>query len=221
MKHQMITLFLICLGSNLSAEVLKEEAKLSPEQDVCLSEIIQSPIFKELAPDFLGSNPHNNIAPIYQNLMEFCKCTISKRQQEFALKNSKKLEWLFRDRKKQLEAEDSCALSHFNRKIISLYYNVITFSRISNIVQIKLSERYPASMKMVANKNSVQSSLYCMRSKVLERCSKIKSLEITYRCIENHLSNNSMMNSLEKSCPSFSTESSQESFSLDATGPII
>ena len=59
---------------------------------------------------------------------------------------------------------------------------------------------------MIASEKSVEKKLNCIGRNIFEKCGKIKSLQVTYQCVNQNLKDVDYINEIENKCPEFSPE---------------
>ncbi len=175
--------------------------KVNIDQEQCLFEILRSPITKARYPDLLTDQHDNQNYKMITEMDKFCACSISRRADELKQKQLDKMSWRFRDRKEGLSKEDQCAMTELSDKTMDLFFEVIVASRFMRNIEEALDSRMTKGMRIIASDLSVQDQMFCIESKILQTCTRIKSLRSTYECIEETTSDPHKMDILSNQCP--------------------
>ncbi|MBT3586200.1 MAG: hypothetical protein HN509_14935 [Halobacteriovoraceae bacterium] len=176
-------------------------AFLDLEKVSCIKEILLHPYTKGQYPGLLSEQKIESHYTMLKEIDQFCNCSISKRQVELKLKKRRPIEWHFLDRKKRLGMEDQCAMAKFGDKAMELYYAIIVSTRIRGGLENRLVKRQPTSIRFFASSKSYSERINCLQSKILRRCTRIKSLRNTYQCIEEITASGDKLQKLEDDCP--------------------
>lgn len=171
------------------------------DEEQCLFEILRSPITKHRYPNLLAESFNDKNYFILKELDSFCSCSVNKRKSEITQKKIDKMSWRFRDKKEGLEKEDQCAISKFSDETLDLYYHVVVANRFKRELEEKLNKRLTKGMRILASDLSIQGQMICVESKILKRCTRIKSLRSTYQCIQETTSDPILMDELSVKCP--------------------
>ncbi len=131
----------------------------------------------------------------------YCSC-----YQKDIEKNKKKMkvsgiEWRFNSKEIRFKTADSCAMEHFSAHALYHNYYIMVQTHMRVTVAQKISERMTRGMRTLASTNSIRSRQFCLENKVLNHCSKIKSLRNTYSCINKTFSHLNKLDRFEAQCP--------------------
>lgn len=178
-----------------------QDYKVNIDQDQCLFEILRSPITKHRYPDLLNDSFENKGFSMLSEMDRFCACSVKSRKKELKQKKLDKMSWRFRDKKEGLSKEDQCALEELSDETMNLFFEVIVASRFRRSIEEALGNRMTKGMRILASDLSVQDQMICVESKILQTCTRIKSLRSTYECIEATTSDPLKMDKFSNSCP--------------------
>ena len=174
-----------------------KEEEFSPQRKRCLQEVFSNPITKTMYPNIL-----NNFEMLTQ-LNKFCACKVT------FTSSTDKLAQSFVDRKKLYEHADKCSLKHLSKEIHQLYYAVTFANQFYPQINYSLERYYPQSVRQLASVNSYNSRSQCLKEKVRSRCSKVKSLRLTFTCIQEFTRNHQDIESLGSECPDFQSRDNE------------
>jgi hypothetical protein len=178
-----------------------QDYQINIDQDQCLFEILRSPITKHRYPDLLHDNFNNKNYKMLKEMDKFCACSVKSRKEELKQKKIDKMSWRFRDKKEGLSKEDQCALTELSDRSMNLIFEVIVASRFRMHIEEALDSRMTKGMRIIASDLSIQDQMICVESKILQTCTRIKSLRSTYECIERTTSDPTKMDKLSIRCP--------------------
>jgi hypothetical protein len=105
---------------------------------------------------------------------------------------------------------------NFSKHAIHTFYAISLDTRIRKYVSLRIKHRHPSSAYMVADTHSVQEKFSCLEERIIKKCSKVKSLRATYKCIESMTDGHENYNKIEKKCPQF-----QQDYRLADTKQLI
>lgn len=188
-------------AGSLFAKDKPHDYQIDLDREQCLFEILRSPITKLRYPDLLADSFNEKHYSMLKEMDAFCGCSVQKRSDEIAQRKNDKMSWRFRDKKDGLGKEDQCALAKFSDETMDLFYHVVVSNRFRRYLEENLNERMTQGIRMVASDLSVQSQTICLESKILKRCTRIKSLRSTYQCIQETTNDPSLMDQLSGACP--------------------
>jgi hypothetical protein len=198
-----LLLVLAPLANNALADQNGSKDKHKQEQNHCIREIITHPFTNAQYPELLTNRFVTENTKVLKEIDSFCQCTIKNRNNELKLKKVDELAWKFRDRKIQLDQEDQCAQAKFSDNILNLFYAITVSTRITAFLESRLRDRMPASARVFASQKSVQAKNTCMQDAILKKCTRVKSLRNTYRCVEQIMANPRKIDLFGQSCPTF------------------
>jgi hypothetical protein len=133
----------------------------------------------------------------------FCSCQSKHFKIEELEKKSDYFKWSFKDKKLALEKEDQCMAENFSPHAIHTFYTISLSTRLRKYVNLRIKDRLPTSTHFLAEETSVMEKLSCIEEKIIKKCSKVKSLRTTYKCIESMTNRHSNFNEIENECPRF------------------
>ncbi|MBK25348.1 MAG: hypothetical protein CME70_15240 [Halobacteriovorax sp.] len=195
-----ITMTLVFAGSVFAIDKT-HDFQVDLDQEQCLFEILHSPITKLRYPNILSDSIDGKSFAMLKEMDSFCACSVQKRKDELTQKKTDKMSWRFRDKKEGLGKEDQCALAKFSDETMDLYYHVVVSNRFRRDLEETINNRMAQGMRIIASDLSVQGQTTCMESKILKRCTRIKSLRSTYQCIEETTNDPRLMDKISLECP--------------------
>jgi hypothetical protein len=121
------------------------------------------------------------------DVIEYCKCEAPNIIKE---NNEKKENWLkyaFKDKSKMLISKDICSAKSFTHpRSLEVFYITKFTNWFSSSIDEKISKHVMgASIRKIAGEDKWYEYLSCAHKIIEERCSKIKSLSVTYSCIKD------------------------------------
>lgn len=138
---------------------------------------------------------------------EYCFCQY---QQENKIRVGEKyqssLDWAFRDPSKQLNSKDKCSLETLELFSNETLYAIFYASQIAPFIENKLKDRFEPVARNIASDRSIESKLNCLSQNIFQKCGKIKSLHVTYQCVNDSLKDLEFISEIEKVCPEFSPD---------------
>lgn len=187
-------IILVNSGFTLDAKRFETEVR------ACISQVYLSPLSSYYYPN-LPNTKDDQKSPVFREFSEFCRCTVNKRKDELGLKYNDRLAWKFSDQKKTYYKLDQCALAHLSGNHLKMFFYTYLSGPITLYVLDSLYQRYHYTSQSLASRESVNSKILCFYSKFLERCSKIESLNLAFKCLEKELSDTELISEFEKDCP--------------------
>ena len=199
----MTTFILFLLGIHLSfAKELEELSKFSVEQEKCIQQVLKHPFTKQMFPGLLDQHQYSNDNfSFLKNLVGFCQCRSQGLVSQKALKHKDPISYSFRDKANSLEVHDDCAQDQFQTVGIQLYYTIVVADNLKLEIEDRLKKRMAPGTRLVAPSRTIASQMSCQERALLEKCTKVKNLRQTYRCIQRSISNPQWMRQLDKKCP--------------------
>jgi len=187
----------------LHAKDLDPFAPLNDEEIICLKEILGHPLIKRKYPDLFKSHwrsPANTRFLV--EIENYCTCRAENWQSEYdQVGNS-----IYFNPESRFKREDMCAAANLNKKHMLLVYDVIVSSRFNKHLRSKINQRYPTPMRMVASEISYDQKVSCLEMEIVQKCTRVKSLNHTYSCIQMYTTGHKEFSSIEKTCPSLSVD---------------
>lgn len=185
MKQIIITFILIIL---IKETLFAQGNILTNKEEICFNNITQHQ-FGQLF--FSNSNTH-----FLAEINNYCNCST----------NQKPLKpWIFQDHKEQLKRQDRCAKKYLSPNISSIVYNVSISNTLQSNLLRKLIDRYPNNVKDFASEKSMSDKIACLHSTILQKCTYFPNLINTYNCLQNIITNQNILDSLSRNCPSLNT----------------
>lgn len=184
-----------------NAKEIYKSKDQSFEQEVCLNQLLTHPATKRFYPNLLEDQNNKLYTSFLGEIENYCGCyqkSIKKTKRE---NNLNAIDWRFQVKSTHFDIADSCAMDHFSPHALYHNYYVIMQTHVRKIVTDKLSERLTRGIRTLASTNSIRTRHFCLENKILNHCSKIKSLANTYKCINSTLSQLNKLNRFEKQCP--------------------
>lgn len=138
---------------------------------------------------------------------DYCHCQfIQEKKIRLGEKLQSSLDWAFRDPTDQLGSKDKCSLKTLELFSNETLYAIFYASQIAPFIEDRLKERYEPIARKVASEQSIENRLNCFSKNLFQRCGKIKSLQVTYQCVNDNLKDLEFLSKIEKSCPDFSPD---------------
>ena len=189
-RVQMITLF-VALSSSVWASTAERH---------CMSEIIDSPETKRYFPTLhhqaQSSNFDQRTVEFLEEVKNFCTCHT----------NAPTAENIFPDKQALLAHEDACAGKNLAGDAFEVHYE-IALARLSHEIVQRLETRYTKGIRNLASVGSYNQKMSCLHQSILSRCSRSKSLQMSYQCILE-ITTSRHFNRYEANCPEFREGSS-------------
>ncbi|MCO4793999.1 MAG: hypothetical protein KC493_09815 [Bacteriovoracaceae bacterium] len=205
MKLGLITFFLI-FSSGVYSKDLFNFPNSDPDVEKCIQTIVLNPMVQRKYPELLTDQKNDVGYKFLTQTDDFCSCKTKRLKSEIRLKKTNNIAWSFRDRSISLGVMDQCAIKHFSRYNLNLIYDIMVSTKMRRSLEGKLNGRMVAGVRHFASTKSIQTRNLCLQAKILRKCTKIRSLRSTYNCIKEVTSSGNQMSSIERNCPSFSTQ---------------
>ncbi|WP_127714316.1 hypothetical protein [Halobacteriovorax sp. HLS] len=157
-------------------------------------------------PNLLTNTKHPLYYSFLKEIDKFCFCQSSHQRKDQLEKKQDFFNWSFKDKKIAFEKEDQCMAENFSSHAIHTFYVISIDTRIKHHLSLRLKHRLPSSSHFIASEESIQEKLSCLEEKIIKRCSKVKSLRTTYKCIENITNLHKSFKEIEAQCPEFQQE---------------
>lgn len=174
----------------------------SQNERTCLRELINSPetkrYFPHLAAQANSSQFDQRTLEFLDEAEKFCEC------QSLAPNNPN---LPFADKPSLLAHEDSCAGKILAGDSFEVHYEV-AMNRLSQEIIQRLDQRYPRGIRQLASVGSYNQKMACLHESILSRCSRSKSLQMSYQCILQ-ITTSRDFNRYEANCPEFRENSNQ------------
>ena len=119
----------------------------------------------------------------------------------------------FPDTQAILAHEDACAGKNLMGDSFEVHYSLAQ-TKLSQEISRRLQQRYPRAIRQLASTNSYNQKMTCLHESILSRCSRSKSLQMSYQCILQ-VTTSRDFSTLEAKCPEFSDESQRISDNHD------
>ncbi len=206
MKHSLITFFLL-LSTGVFSKDLFNFPESHPEIEKCIEDIITNRMVIKEYPELLSNQKDDNGYELLIQTDKYCSCQVDRLKSEYDLKKNNEIAWSFRDKSVGLGIMDQCALKHFSQSNLNLMYDIMISTKIRRSLEGKLNGRMVAGIRHFASTSSIQNRNLCLQAKIMQKCTKIKSLRSTYTCIQEVTTSGAQMLDFEKNCPTFSTHS--------------
>lgn len=165
----------------------------------CLREIIGSPeskrYFPKLADQAQNSNFDSRTLEYLNEVKSFCECHANAPTQTTP----------FPDIKSRLAHEDACAGKTLGGDGFEVHYEVALNKLSQEIIQ-RLEGRYPRGIRQLASVGSYNMKMSCLHESILSRCTRSKSLQMSYQCILQ-VTTSRDFSRYEANCPEFSDDS--------------
>lgn len=198
---RVLSIFILFLNISYSTEIPDSDL-LKVTEKRCLKEIIKHPLTFKAYPDLLNSEVQSiESFKVLKDMESFCRCRVQGREQEVLKYYKDRIAWSFRDKDEELGKEDQCALSKFNDTSLKLFYHIVVSTRFKNQLQNSLEERRLRGVRRFVSGRSIASQEDCVSTKILKKCTRVKSLQTTYQCIRNTTSSLELIEIMNK-CPS-------------------
>lgn len=170
--------------------------------DRCYLELSQHPLV-----DFFVRNQGWNLeekdsttaTEMNQKIQNYCLCRVERG--DTSIENSKTLLWGITDRKMALEIQDSCANDSFAEDEMEVVFTAQFLKFVRGLLRGKINHRYPASLTRFANQDSVYEMKECLESAIIQKCTKIKSLSMSYDCVNRSIGEARRIQEFESGCP--------------------
>jgi len=194
---------LIFVVQSTSGKTIYKNNEQNLEEEVCLNQLLTHPDTKRYYPNLLEDQNNPQYVSFLHEMESYCGCyqkSVEAKKLELKVTG---IAWGFNSTKVRFETADICALEHFSSHALyhNFYINLQTHVR--DIIARRLSERLPRGIRTVASGHSLKSRHFCLENKVLNHCSKIKSLGSTYKCVNSTFSQRNKLDRFEKQCPTF------------------
>ncbi|TNE96427.1 MAG: hypothetical protein EP326_13370 [Deltaproteobacteria bacterium] len=214
MKHSLITFFLLLSMGSISKAAYSKELfnfpETNPDIEKCIEDIITSRMVIKEYPELLSNQKDDNGYELLLQTDKYCSCQVTRLQGEYELKKNNEIAWSFRDKSIGLGIMDQCALKHYSQSNLNLMYDIMISTKIRRSLEGKLNGRMVAGIRHFASTSSIQNTNLCLQAKIMQKCTKIKSLRSTYTCIQEVTSSGTQMLDFEKNCPTYSTHSLED-----------
>jgi hypothetical protein len=193
-------LLFIIFCNPYAKDIYKEEDQ-NFGQEQCLNHLLTHPATKRFYPNLLEDQNNNLYLTFLKEMENYCACYQSNVDKNKKENNLSEIDWRFQVKKVRFDIADSCSMEHFSAHALYHNYYVMIQTYMRNIVTNKLSERMTRGIRSLASTSSIRSRHYCLENKILNHCSKIKSLSSTYKCINSTVSELNKIERFEKQCP--------------------
>ena len=161
---------------------------LTNKQEICFKNITQHQ-YGQLF--FANSNTQ-----FLTEINDYCHCSTNQKVL---------MPWTFQDHKEKLKKQDKCAKKYLSANLSSIVYNVSIANTLQSNLLRKLIDRYPHNVKDFASEKSMSDKIACLHSTILKKCTYFPNLVNTYNCLQNIITDQNILDSLSKTCPSLST----------------
>lgn len=169
----------------------------------CIQKITTHPYTIKNYPNLIRDRSKELYFSFLSEIDTFCSCQSKHFKIEEIEKRQDFFKWSFKDKKIGYEKEDQCMAENFSPHAIHTFYVISLRTRLRKQVTLRIKHRLPSSTHFLANENSVLEKFSCIEEKIIKKCSKVKSLRTTYKCIESITNGHSKFNKLESECPGF------------------
>ncbi len=185
MKQIIITFILFTIINPL---LIAQDNTFINKQESCFNNITQH--------QFGQTYFSNSNTQFLTEINDYCNCST----------NQKLLKpWIFQNHKEQLKKQDRCAKKYLSPNLSSIVYNVSISNTLQSNLLRKLIDRYPHNIKDFASEKSMSDKISCLHSIILQKCTYFPNLVNTYNCLQNIITDQNILDSLSKTCPSLST----------------
>lgn len=196
----MFILFSFVTSLSAQAKVIQEQSQ-DMKFSACIELIYHHPITLIHYPNF------HMRKELQDEVNEYCHCQFTNENEiRVGEKLENDLDWVFRDPSKQLNSKDKCSLEKLELFSNETLYAIFYASQIAPFIENNLMNRYKQSTRMVASEKSVEQRLNCLSQNIFKKCGKIKSLQVTYQCVNRNLKDIDFIQEIENQCPDFSPE---------------
>lgn len=209
------SLISILCFSALSIE-LEQTSEFETHQFKCIEQIISHPITKRNYPNLIQDQNKQLYFSFLNEIDKFCACQskhikidLNERERDF-------FKWSFKDKKLKFEKEDQCMVENFSEHAIHTFYTISLDTRFRKYLSLRIKHRLPSSSNFLADETSKLEKFSCLEEQILQKCSKVKSLRSTYKCIEAITNGHEKFNEVERRCPDF-----QQDYRMAETKQLI
>jgi hypothetical protein len=200
LKFTLLLLILTLASLSAHSKVIREESS-DDKFSACIELIYHHPITLIHYPNF------HLRKELKDEVNEYCHCQFQQeRRIRIGEKIQSKLDWAFRDPTQQLNSKDKCSLEKLEVFSNETLYAIFYATQIAPFIQDQLKDRYKQATRIIASESSVENKLNCLSQNIFKKCGKIKSLQVTYQCVNKNLKDLEFIQQMENQCPEFSPE---------------
>ena len=194
-------MLILLIGFSSYSKELDQTSEFDTLQFQCIQKIVNHSYTKKNYPNLIKDQSKELYFSFLSEIDRFCSCQSKHFKIEEREKKKDFFKWSFKDKKIALEKEDQCMAENFSPHAIHTFYAISLSSRLRKYISLRIKHRIPSSSHFLAHENSVMEKFSCIEEKIIKKCSKVKSLRTTYKCIESMTNGHSNFNQLENECP--------------------
>lgn len=182
MKKLILISFLLIASQSFSG-VIKDNNDDSEFVIQCLASFIQNPVVKQTYPTFW-----KQLGMLENQAIDYCQCAEKSLAYELSLAKSGSFDYFFRNKQQEWLKKDNCAVKTIGREWTGIFYASRLYAYLLPYVTIKIDEIVPsASIRKIASEEKYYNYQQCLVHETTKDCGKIKSLGVTYQCIQDNL----------------------------------
>ena len=181
-KFLILAISLVSISVN--AKLIKDTIEPSEREIACFKSFSENQLVRALYPDLQKDKGWQFTLQV----TKYCTCEASKLAQEWKEQDEDWIAFAFKDKSKMLQKRDSCSLNSFyNDNDLLVFYNVKYQQWFSPQIASKINKHVNgAAIRQVVGENKWMDYLGCAHEIVSGKCSRVKSLNVTYQCIKDN-----------------------------------
>lgn len=182
-------------------KVLKNQSLFSVAQQKCLTRVLHNPVreyfYPQLFNDTQFSEPEKELM---DESINYCQCYAREKAHLDLLKSENPIAYSFRDKSREFEIDDSCAVEHFSKKSLEYFYLLNVGTVLKSMANVRVNSSLVQGLVIFKNKREIASQVECVEEKIIKKCTKVKSLKMSYDCIVKQTTNPIFLDDHHKSC---------------------
>jgi hypothetical protein len=189
------------LGPSALALTLRDGPQsFDPDYEKCVARLLRHPVHRNLATHQNGPGVFEINSSFLDDTDQVCRCVGRLEVKERERSRDENLSYFFSGRANYFAELDTCLLDKASEKHYKEFNKIFTFDQIIPLVQVELKNWSPPMATMVRGRLPAQEIQLCMVEKVLESCSKIRSLFFTYRCLKEKMKMPKFYEGIQRQC---------------------
>tara|TARA_R110002072_G_scaffold64203_6_gene159791 strand:+ start:1248 stop:1928 length:681 start_codon:yes stop_codon:yes gene_type:complete len=202
-RHRIFAYFLVIsiLNQISYAKVLKISQFFNKNEEKCISKVLYNPwrnyFYPGLFDDLTFSD---NEKELMDETVSFCECRSEADVQIQQLKENNPIAYSFRDKARDFEIDDRCAVNSFSKKPLEYFYMLNVGTILKSMTKVRIESSLVQGIENFRNKREIASEVNCVESKIIKQCTKVKSLKISYDCIVENTSDPMILDDHYKEC---------------------